>query len=311
MVKSIFQFKICHVFFMLILSLFLLGSGIEEVFAIPVIGLDPKTGQRGLQEKSLSSGNENARFDVPDMTEAYARNVFTLKYSDREAYYMVIESMSDYEYAMYAGFEAMFEAQMTPTELAIAEDSANPAMEGLGEEYLMDVYDIDSEDVEDEGFAQYMFTLQETDADKYWDIIANMTDEQYEQYYGQHEYFQENKLYVSSYDMTAFVLDGGTFKTGKEIVLSTKDGVLQIPDNLMFLINSSAGSEYYIYGNDPSVVQIFNGNDSVDFVYTDECGVRIVETLYAEDTNGYLFESGEGIENDVPAKEGSDAHETK
>ena len=282
--------KAKHLFCSVAGSLLLFSSCISPVYAVPIITDEMLEKEPAATEQTETF--DRSQFDVPDMPESYARNVFSLKWKDLEAYYQVLESMSDYEYAMYAGFEAVFEEQMTPAERAMEAEIWLPAEEGLGENYLEDVYQIDTSEIGTEQFAQFMFSMQETDADRYWDIIANMTDEQYAEFFGMHEYCQENNIYVSGNTMTAFLMDSkGKILTGDEIVLQVRDGGIVIPEDIMFLIKRVDGSEFYMYESSNRIEKIRHGTDSVDFIYTDEYKTRIKETLYSEDSRSFVFEN--------------------
>ena len=274
--------KAKHLFCSVAGSLLLFSSCISPVYAVPIITDEMLEKEPTATEQAEIFGG--SQFDVPDMPESYARNVFSLKWKDLEAYYQVLESMSDYEYAMYAGVEAVFEEQMTPAERALEAEMWLPAEEGLGENYLEDVYQIDTSEIGTEQFAQFMFSMQETDADRYWDIIANMTDEQYAEFFGMHEYCQENNIYVSGNTMTAFLMDSkGKILTGDEIVLQVRNGEIVIPEDIMFLIKRVDGSEFYMYESSNRIEKIRHG--------TDEYNTRIKETLYSEDSRSFVFEN--------------------
>ena len=239
------------------------------------------------QERVLSTGPGQKL--IGEITKESVIGILEMKEIDPACYAEILTGLSDEQYMQFIMY-------LPAAELAVREEPLlldMPVLEGQGAEYIRSIYGIDIESIGTEEFTQLMLDMKLRNPQSFYDIIGNIPDELYEAFYTGTESDGTDRGNRRINGIIPFAADAeGRLKSGTAL-LEEDGGVQRLPEQIMFQICYSDGTQDYIYSSSPGIRYITEGMN-MKVSYTDANGC-MGECLLTEDRH-FVF-SGAGAED--------------
>ena len=222
-----------------------------------------------LQTEAEDTGQENTEERQPAVIDfEFVEKLEQIKMRSRQKYNEIIEGMTDEEYSQYFEIYQGYAEEAEKRKYMVQE----AAVEGRGSNYLMRVYDIDPDVMTDEEFIQTMHQYELKNDEIFFDIIDNLTDEQYERFFEIYKFYTENDLFMKIDTFTPMIYKGGMIYSGDSVDVNIVDGKPQFPEVMIFYIRYTDGTEKYLYGDSSEITYQVVNQDVVTANYKDVNG---------------------------------------